>query len=247
MDMVDFLSVSLTLSQRYAVSPTQATRHRWREDHHSEPNRPTKVPLSRTEYYRPILRENQSHGVCIICTRGCRTKLFILIQCVSHPVSGLNKRFKNHHQKPKDTSPLSAFGQMCCYYIVIVCKEGPWEGRVRGTWSVRRGCVDQHWWGEGQYFLLLLVTLESNRCLCVCCSRHAGRLTSRQLKGFMLVYYIESGPRRRLEDHHLQERPQQTVRLEDENVPDVLQRSGTPLRRNAIYSQVWMLKGTGKL
>lgn len=104
MDMVDFLSVSVTLSQRYAVSPTQATRHRWREDHHSEPNRPTKVPLSRTEYYRPILRENQSCGV-----------LIILIQCVSHPVSGLNKRFKNHQQKPKDTSPLSAFGQMCCY------------------------------------------------------------------------------------------------------------------------------------
>lgn len=76
MDMVDFLSISVTLCPRYAVSPTQATRHRWREDHHSEPNRPTKVPLSRAEYYRPILRENQSCGV-----------FMILIQCVSHPVT----------------------------------------------------------------------------------------------------------------------------------------------------------------
>lgn len=57
----------------------------------------------------------------------------------------------------------------------------------------------------------------------------------------MLVYYIVSGQRRRLEDHNLQEGPQQAVRLENENVPYVLQRSGTPLRRNAIYSQVWML------
>lgn len=75
MDMVDFLSVSVTPCQRYAVSPTQATRHRWREDHHSEPNRPTKVPLSRVEYYRPILRESVLwgfHNFNPVCFSSCQ-------------------------------------------------------------------------------------------------------------------------------------------------------------------------------
>lgn len=33
--------------QRYAVSSTEATCHRWREDHYSEPNRPAKVNVER--------------------------------------------------------------------------------------------------------------------------------------------------------------------------------------------------------
>lgn len=44
----------VTLFWRYAVSPTQAARHRWGEDHHSEPHRPAEVRLSRKEHYMSV-------------------------------------------------------------------------------------------------------------------------------------------------------------------------------------------------
>lgn len=38
-----------SLFQRYAVPSAEATRHWWREDHHSEPNRPAKVYVEKSQ------------------------------------------------------------------------------------------------------------------------------------------------------------------------------------------------------
>lgn len=36
--------------------------------------------------------------------------------------------------------------------LYVDCQERSWEGRVWGTWSLRCGCVDQHWRRKGLLF-----------------------------------------------------------------------------------------------
>lgn len=41
--------------------------------------------------------------------------------------------------------------------LSVDCQKRPWEGRVWGTWSLRCGCVNQHWRRKGLLFFFLFV------------------------------------------------------------------------------------------
>lgn len=57
---------------------------------------------------------------------------------------------------------------------------------------------------------------------------------------FTHICFINSGKGRGSEDHCLQKRPQQGVRLKNEVIPDVVQRHREALRYNAFHSQVYI-------
>lgn len=54
-------------------------------------------------------------------------------------------------------------------------------------------------------------------------------------------FFLNSGKGRGSEDHCLQKRPQQGVRLKDEVIPDVVQRHREALRYDAFHSEVAFL------
>ena len=54
----------------------------------------------------------------------------------------------------------------------------------------------------------------------------------------MYAHFRNSGKGWRSEDHRIQKRPQQGVRLKDEDISDVLQWDGETFRHNAVHSEV---------
>lgn len=106
-------------------------------------------------------------------------------------------------------------------------QKGPWEGWVWGAWGICSGCAHQQWRGEGERKF----STDFIPFLC-CCHTF--------LEGSVLinVLFCYSGKGWRSEDHRLQTRPQQGVRLENEDISDVLQWDGETFWYDAFHPKV---------